>query len=135
MVKNVEYRLQMLVRRLKVSWKLWLLPAHLLSQLADERLGLYNIQILFKYHTNIIQISYKQHTNIIQILYKLYKFRKTATTTKSLLPTSYKIAYKYIISCHTWQKKDWAGTQAASWTEDLSHPSISGYMIIIFTID
>ena len=53
------YRLQMLVRRLKVSWKLWLLPAHLLSQLADERLGLYNIQILFKYHTNIIQISYK----------------------------------------------------------------------------
>ena len=49
---------------LKVSWKLWLLPAHLLSQLADERLGLYRgcltqnvIQILYKYHK-------KFHTNI-----------------------------------------------------------------------
>ena len=67
---NTKYRLQM--RRLKVSWKLWLLPAHLLSQLADERLGLYNIQILFKYHTHGIQISYKYYTNIIQISYKYH---------------------------------------------------------------
>ena len=34
---------------LKVSWKLWLLPDHLLSQMADERLGLYKISN--RYHT------------------------------------------------------------------------------------
>ena len=54
------------------------------------------------------------------------KFRKNCNNNKN---TAAHIIQNSIQIYHL-MNKDWAGTQAASWTEDLSHPIISGYMII-----